>query len=394
MLKSFDEFSLLERISELTGSKIKKKESALAGSEGFAKTKQPVNAAQYYEKAVALYKKPKATVKDYLQKGGFSQRPDTKTIDQVKGWVRKNLDSFLALEKAAAQDYLKFDYPKDQEKLRQQVLHRNQTLMDIVNGLYIRSHLNAYRGNYSEILKDCYLIYRVGIQFCSGNIVVSEKRTAVEWRKLAVRMLNDLLYIGRIDTDLLKNVNAKCVSLYRADVLNFDGEKQIASDFVRENGVRFRQQMVEAGEFFEKTAKSRPVQLKGEIDRLKLKAKKNIFLRPLVDGLLQTAESHHRVRARLGAFIVCTACHDYKKKTGSWPASLEQLRKKKILDIKAMDPYADNEFIYRAGSGGFELYSVGADFDDDLGDHDENWGRQDGGDYVFWPIQWHKKKLP
>ncbi len=388
-LKSFDEFSLLARISELTGSKPIKKEAAAVKDADAEKNKVPVNAAKYYQEAIALYKKPTATVKDYLQKGGFGQRPDEKTMDQVQGWVRKNLEAFFSLERAVQQDYLKFDYPSDSEKLKQQILHRNQTLMDIVNGLYIRSHVNAYRGNYSEILKDCYLIYRLGIQFCSGNIVVSEKRTGIEWRKLAVRMLYDLLDIDQIDSSFLKDVQAECVSVFKEDVFNFDGEKQIAEDFVKENGIRFRQQKDEALKFFNKAASSRPIQLKGEINELKLKARKNIFLRPLVDGLLKTAESHHRVHARLAAFIVCTACMDYKNKFGTLPDSIEQLRKKGLLDIKVMDPYAEKEFIYRAASGGFELYSVGADFDDDLGDHNENWGKQAGGDYVFWPVQWH-----
>ncbi len=59
-----------------------------------------------------------------------------------------------------------------------------------------------------------------------------------------------------------------------------------------------------------------------------------------------------------------------------------------ILKYKRQPPQPNQSPDRKGGgfiNGGFILYSIGADFKDNNGEHDQKWGTQ-GGDHVFWPI--------
>jgi len=52
-----------------------------------------------------------------------------------------------------------------------------------------------------------------------------------------------------------------------------------------------------------------------------------------------------------------------------------------------MDPFSGRPLVYRVTKENFILYSFGCDFDDD-GGKVSKWGRgEEGGDQVFWPVQ-------
>ena len=77
----------------------------------------------------------------------------------------------------------------------------------------------------------------------------------------------------------------------------------------------------------------------------------------------------------------------YEKVNHNFPDNLEVLVSEGYLDSLPLDPFSDQPLIYEKDNGDFLLYSVGEDFDDDGGPHDEKWGKTDG-DYIFWPVQY------
>ncbi len=84
--------------------------------------------------------------------------------------------------------------------------------------------------------------------------------------------------------------------------------------------------------------------------------------------------------------------HAFIASHGKPPTSLTELPPGERL----IDPFSGQSFVYQPVDGGFKLYSLGADRDDDGGTHDARWGQPagvigggqpTGGDYVFWPRQ-------
>lgn len=78
----------------------------------------------------------------------------------------------------------------------------------------------------------------------------------------------------------------------------------------------------------------------------------------------RTAEDRTRTRADLCQ--IGFALEAYRKANGRFPATLQKLRPRYLKEIPT-DRYSGKAPIYRRGSGGYVLYSVGADQKDDKG---------------------------
>ncbi|MHC5101281.1 MAG: hypothetical protein ACYSOG_05545, partial [Planctomycetota bacterium] len=94
----------------------------------------------------------------------------------------------------------------------------------------------------------------------------------------------------------------------------------------------------------------------------------------------------HKNRAVQDALMATLAILRYEKTNNRFPENLEILVSEGYLDFLPIDPFSDQPLVYKTDNGNFLLYSVGKDFDDDGGLHDDKWGEEDG-DYVFWPVQ-------
>ena len=110
-------------------------------------------------------------------------------------------------------------------------------------------------------------------------------------------------------------------------------------------------------------------------------------LYPYISPIAKIHQSFHRNRAVSNALMATLAILRYEKTNNRFPENLEILVSEGYLDSLPIDPFSDQPQIYRTDNGSFLLYSVGEDFDDDGGHHDNKWGREDG-DYVFWPVQY------
>jgi hypothetical protein len=90
---------------------------------------------------------------------------------------------------------------------------------------------------------------------------------------------------------------------------------------------------------------------------------------------------------RRDALLATLSLIKYRQDKGRFPKDLQELLATDYLSQLPMDPYSNGPLIYKQTGDDFLLYSLGEDFDDDGGTH-SNWGRDEqGGDYVFWPIQ-------
>jgi len=112
---------------------------------------------------------------------------------------------------------------------------------------------------------------------------------------------------------------------------------------------------------------------------------------PLVRFCMFDVPGFARIRARQGAnrdaLLTMLVLLQYRYDKGKLPKDLQELLVTDYLPQLPMDPYSDGPLVYKQTGDDFLLYSLGEDFDDDGGTH-SNWGRDEqGGDYIFWPVQ-------
>ena len=129
--------------------------------------------------------------------------------------------------------------------------------------------------------------------------------------------------------------------------------------------------------------KNENIDIRSKIDELMLE---NV-LYPHVSSITAIHQIFHINRAAQDALIATLAVLRYEKVNNTLPENLEVLVSEGYLSRIPIDPFSNQPLIYKKNNGSFLLYSVGQDFDDDGGLHDDNWGRTDG-DYVFWPVQY------
>lgn len=92
-------------------------------------------------------------------------------------------------------------------------------------------------------------------------------------------------------------------------------------------------------------------------------------------------------RARMDALLTTLALLKYRQDKDKFPKDLQELLVTDYLSQLPIDPYSDGPLVYKQTGDDFLLYSLGEDFDDDGGKY-SNWGQDEqGGDYVFWPVQ-------
>ncbi|MCP4711278.1 MAG: hypothetical protein GY869_21875 [Planctomycetes bacterium] len=98
--------------------------------------------------------------------------------------------------------------------------------------------------------------------------------------------------------------------------------------------------------------------------------------------------STYRGKGWYEATVTGLALKRWELEKGRYPEALAELVEGGYLGELADDPYGPGVLSYRREGDDFVLYSWGADFDDDGGMGDLDWGEDaSGGDYVFWPIR-------
>jgi len=159
-------------------------------------------------------------------------------------------------------------------------------------------------------------------------------------------------------------------------------------------GIGFDATLREADQFFDAVDEwiDTPVHLtkSSEVDKRSLPRferikdeTKNPFLDALLPSLGRLRSLHERIIATRRATHLIVHLHDYRQKNGVFPDSLNQLDLPNLAELR-IDPFSGRDFTYRTTDAGFQLYSFGANFQDDGGRH-TYWKKE--GDVVFWPVQ-------
>jgi hypothetical protein len=116
------------------------------------------------------------------------------------------------------------------------------------------------------------------------------------------------------------------------------------------------------------------------------------MLRVLGPAHGKVGELSWRLRQDRVALITVLGVLRYQKDRGRYPAGLDELVEVGYISQLPRDFYSDGSMGYKITEGGFVLYSVGLNFEDNGGRMGTNpyngkprqWA--DEGDAVFWPI--------
>ena len=100
----------------------------------------------------------------------------------------------------------------------------------------------------------------------------------------------------------------------------------------------------------------------------------NPIAKMMAPALLHMHRADCRAQINLRTALVGIACERYRRDTGEWPASLDVLVEKKLLDAIPTDPMDGQPLRYRRTKVGVVIYSVGFDLTDDQGNI--NWELQ------------------
>ncbi len=190
---------------------------------------------------------------------------------------------------------------------------------------------------------------------------------------------------GHIPRIELKGQNVKMLKVLQRGISDEQIEVQNQSDRKTTTGLTD-----ELFDFFNCVFPQTPAQLKNRNIDISSKIDEIMsdnILCPYVTNLKILHQYFYRNRAAQNALMATFAIFRYQKNNNSFPENLEILVLDGYLDRIPIDPFSNQPMIYKNRNGGFLLYSVGTDFDDDGGLHDDNWGKIDG-DYVFWPVQY------
>ncbi len=116
--------------------------------------------------------------------------------------------------------------------------------------------------------------------------------------------------------------------------------------------------------------------------KIDMACQKDLFLGISPTNLHGIYHLYHRGKNRTEAVITIVAILRYKKDTGRYPETLDDLVSAGYLQSVPMDPYSDGPLVYKIEENNFKLYSVGEDFTDNGGVK-----TLDVADIIYWPIQ-------
>jgi len=301
----------------------------------------------------------------------------------------------------------------------------------------VRSKLNAREGNLKAAFSDLLVCYRFGRHF-TGRKTLVEQLVGMAVSQLAFDSCFQIHDETTPDPNLLRYYQQEFAELFskHSFVIDFTSEKLAAYDSIqmtftddgkgdgyipkacieqivippdalkllfsdytegkKSDWEKLRRKETtelvdKIFEYYDNIKDKPPASLReeGEIPEevIKEMTKDNPFVDILAGTELRTIEISFRRRVTADALVTTFALLRYKAEKNQFPESLDQLVSSGYLKQLPIDPYNDGPLVYRRQGSDFKLYSLGADFDDDGGMH-SRWGdSQQGGDYVFWPVQ-------
>ena len=411
---------------------------------------ESLNAAPLYQKAASAYKEPawlKQTSgskrePDLLRSVGQKRWPGnftTEELSAMRRWVSDNAQALELFKQASDKPYCWWKRQAEDGSLPAMNLPELSKVESLCRVLSWRARLRAYDGRLEEAFEDVLVCYQVGRHY-KGPRTLIEQLVGIAIQAGCVQSCFEILGQQQPDAQLLRDFQEKLEDRVTKDSFTIDYSfgRLLALDFLQrcytdngkgsghviparvlqyleamgqspEDAAAFarsllmtlvsadREQMrAEFDKIYQKVqqwAKMTPWQLRdeqglyGEIEQWSgLKRARLWPLYVLAPATLRLSELAHLSKAEIEALITALAILRYKNDKAGLPASLQELLEGGYIRKLPMDPYSDGPLVYKRTAGGFTLYSIGSDFEDDGGKQLGRWG-DEGGDRVFWPVE-------
>jgi membrane protease YdiL (CAAX protease family) len=389
------------------------------------------NAEPYYTNAADLYV-PQPSKLDEVDKNAWPGDLTAEQQEILEHWLGENENALVQLKQGTKKPYYCPKYRGDYMMEVDMTLHLHK-YRHLAYALCWRAKTEAVKGNLDTAIDNTLTCCRLGEHFTHGPKILIGQLVGIAIEKLALNNGFSILDRAQVDTAVMKYLQNELESLsakqnpyidLRAEKLMVydniqrtftdDGDggghitrinaKEMAKSLIPLPDVTEtedpdwekldRRETVELAdklyEFMEHLARKTPAQLREDGIDFDKEAYEiiegNGFLLILMPAISKVSELSHKSKVSIEALITTLAILQYKANEGQLPKTLDQLIAGEYLKHLPMDPYSNQSLVYKPEGSNFTLYSLGADFDDDSGKHDEKWGKADG-DYVFWPVQ-------
>lgn len=350
---------------------------------GIAGRPEIENAAPYYIKAIELYiKKPDGlNVK--------SRRSHNELTAQEKSlltkWVQDNSKSLEQLQLGSRKQYCWFIQTGRTLKINSHL----KEIRELAFILEARANLQAEKGNINSVINDIVTLYKFGTHISEGPKQLIEKLMGIAIKGISTKTAFNVIDKIMVNSALMKNLEDRFKQLTADYDKPFDiqGEKIFMQQQVEnEPSNRFYKRYLSSTlEYLDIIAAMPPWKLHNE--EAALKAKTNPWVETLAPAIARAIQNEYRSKAELQALITTLAILRYYSDKNGYPETLSQLISAGYIKELPIDPFSDKPLVYKRTQDSFILYSYGADFDDDGGQHSKWDIGIKGGDQVFWPVE-------
>jgi hypothetical protein len=402
---------------------------------------ESLNAAQFFEQAMAICPNMPEEKRNFLQKSYIDANEAERQI--IAEWVKLSADSLTLITQGTEKPYfwrqLKTSGdPNDDGSMLGVLLPHFTKFRNLTRALCFRAQIQAAKGEYSPAFNDLIICYKSGRLIGQGEKSLVEQLVGFGIQAMAVKNVREILSLYPVGVEQLavlqadfagaqasqefrirllfekltiydeiqrcftedrlggghpyiKRLSALCGSEISPDAL------AIRILFFHPNKAETRQKVNECYDFFEETSKMSPAQLHEKSIDLNKQAESvamgnNIFLRILIPALDSMYRTSYHLKTDIQSVPVIIAALQFKIDRGQYPKDMAELQRFGYIKEIPIDPFSDQPLVYKRSDDGFMLYGVGSNFKDDGGQvHRDEKGKvqlwADEGDAVFWPVQ-------
>ena len=350
---------------------------------GIAGRPESDNAAPYYLKAIELYVKEPDGLNVKSKRWPNELPAQEKSL--LTKWIQDNSRSLEQLQLGSRKQYCWFIQTGRTLKINPHL----KEIKELAFILEARAKLQAEKGNINSVINDIVTLYKFGTHISEGPKQLIEKLMGIAIKGISIKTAFNVIDKKMVNSALMKNLA--------------DRFKQLTADYDEPYDIRgekiFMQQQVEnepSNRFYTKYLNSTleyldmiavmpPLKLHNE--KAALTSKTNPWVETLVPAIARAIQNEYCSRAEIKSLITTLAILRYNSDKNGYPATLSELISAGYLKELPIDPFGDKPLVYKRTQEGFILYSYGADFDDDGGQHSKWDIGVKGGDQVFWPVE-------
>jgi cytochrome c biogenesis protein CcmG/thiol:disulfide interchange protein DsbE len=350
---------------------------------GIAGRPESDNAAPYYIKAIELYVNEPDGLNVKSQRFPNELSAQEKTL--LKKWVQDNSEALEQIKLGSKKPYSWFMQTGRTLEVNQHL----EEIIELASVLQARAMLQAENGNISSAINDIITLYKFGVHIASGPNLTEEKIAGIVVKNLSIRAGFNIIDRNMLNSALMKSLEDRFKQLATDynKTPDFQGDKIDMREKIETDpsNAFYKEYLKSALEYSDMIAALSPWKI--HTDKANLTVKTNPLIDILFPAITRSIEFEYSSRTETKALITALAILRYNNDKNGYPATLSQLILAGYLKELPIDPFSDKPLVYRRTQDSFILYSYGADFDDDGGQH-SNWGLgEKGGDQVFWPVE-------